>query len=363
MQHSAAIESVAAAAYRIPTEEAESDGTLTWDSTTIIVVTVDAAGAQGVGYTYGTAAIVDLISGVLANHLRGHDAFAVIARWSDMLAALRNIGRPGIGAMAVSAVDTALWDLKAKLVGLPLATLLGQVRAVVPVYGSGGFTSYSRERLAGQLAGWVEQGIGMVKMKVGREPKTDATRVADARAAIGDRVQLFVDANGAYQRKQALTMAREFAALGVTWFEEPVSSDDLEGLRLMRDRSPPGIAVAAGEYGHDEVYFRRMLEAGAVDVLQADVTRCGGITGFMHAAALCRAFEVPLSAHCAPALHLHLGCALPEVVHLEYFHDHVRIEELLFEGTPKPVRGALTPNDRAGLGLTLKRADAERYRL
>lgn len=359
----APIDSVTAVAYRIPTEDPESDGTLAWDSTTIIVVTVEAAGIQGIGYTYGAGVIAEIVGGLLAKTLRGRDALAIVARWSDMLATLRNVGRPGVGTMAVSAVDTALWDLKAKLFGVPLSVLLGRARAAVPIYGSGGFTSYSLEQLADQLAGWAQSGIGMVKMKVGRDPGSDAARVARARQAIGDRIGLFVDANGAYARKQALAMAREFAALGVTWFEEPVSSDDLEGLRLLRDRIPHGMTVAAGEYGHDEVYFRRMLQAGAVDVLQADATRCGGITGFMHAAALCRAFELPLSAHCAPALHVHLGCAFPEVVHLEFFHDHVRIEQLLFDGVTQPAHGGLVPPGRPGLGLTLKHPDAKRYRV
>jgi L-alanine-DL-glutamate epimerase-like enolase superfamily enzyme len=120
--------------------------------------------------------------------------------------------------------------------------------------------------------------------------------------------------------------------------------------------------IAAGEYGLDAWYFRRMLEAGAVDVLQADATRCGGITGFMQAAALCLGFQVDLSAHCAPSLHAHPCCAALPVRHLEYFHDHVRIEHLLFDGAPTPVGGVLSPDlSRPGLGLDLKRADAWRY--
>lgn len=357
------IEKVAATAYRVPTSEVESDGTLAWDATTIIVATVDAGGAQGLGYTYGDAAVAHLVEHVLAAELGGRDAMAIPARWRDMLGVLRNIGRPGVGAMAISAVDTALWDLKAKLLDLPLALLLGQARAAVPIYGSGGFTSYTRERLAEELAEWAQSGIGMVKMKVGRESDTDVDRVAQARRAVGESVELFVDANGAYSRKEALEKAEAFADLGVKWFEEPVSSDDLEGLRLLRDRAPAGMNVTAGEYGHDEIYFRRMLTAGAVDILQADATRCGGISGFMRAAALCGGFTVPLSAHCAPALHLHVCCALPEVVHIEYFHDHVRLEQMLFDGVATPVRGGLSPGNLPGLGLVLKRADAERYRL
>jgi L-alanine-DL-glutamate epimerase-like enolase superfamily enzyme len=233
----------------------------------------------------------------------------------------------------------------------------------VPVYGSGGFTTYSLQRLQEQLAGWVEQGIPRVKLKVGSAPEDDPERVRSARSAIGPNPELFVDANGAYSRKQALALAERFRAEAeVSWFEEPVSSDDLAGLRLLRDRAPAGIEIAAGEYGYDANYFRRMLEAGAVDVLQADITRCAGVTELLRVDGLCRAHGVPLSLHCGPAIHLHPGTALGRLAHLEYFHDHVRIERLLFDGVLEPVRGALYPDlGRPGIGLELKRTEAERY--
>ena len=205
-------------------------------------------------------------------------------------------------------------------------------------------------------------GIGRVKMKIGREPDHDLERVSAARDAVGADVELFVDANGAYTRKQALAFAQRFAEFGVAWFEEPVSSDDLEGLRLMRDRAPAGMQIAAGEYGYDLPYFRRMLEAGAVDVLQADATRCAGISGFLQAGALCQAFSSPLSAHTAPSLHAHPCCALGRACHLEYFHDHVRIEQMLFDGGAEADRGELRPDlSRPGFGIEFKRADAARY--
>jgi L-alanine-DL-glutamate epimerase-like enolase superfamily enzyme len=265
--------------------------------------------------------------------------------------------------MAIAAVDLALWDLKARLLGLPLCRLIGMAHDRVPVYGSGGFTAYPVERLTEQLAGWVQSGIPRVKMKIGSQPDDDPARVRAAREAIGDDPQLFVDANGAYTRKQALELAQRFRAeADVSWFEEPVSSDDLHGLRLLRDRAPAGIEVAAGEYGYDAPYFRRMLDAGAVDVLQADVTRCAGITELLRIDGLCRAHAVPLSLHCGPAIHLHPGLALERLVHLEYFHDHVRIEHLLFDGVVEPREGALFPDlDRPGNGLELKRSEAERY--
>ena len=272
---------------------------------------------------------------------------AIEGIWAAMNHSLRNAGVPGAGSMAVAAVDIALWDLKAKLLGRSLVDLFGSVRAAVPIYGSGGFTSYTEKRLTEQLGGWAAQGIGRVKMKVGRDAAADLRRVRVAREAIGPNVELFVDANGAYTRKQALAMAQRFAEdFQVTWFEEPRPSNDLEGLRLLRDRGPAGMDIAAGEYGDTAGYFRNMLQAGAVDCLQADATRCGGYTGFFKVAALCDAFQMPLSAHCAPQLHAHIGCAVSCLRHVEYFHDHNRIDRMLFDGAIEPRDGALSSRPR-----------------
>ena len=349
-------------AYKIPTDAPESDGTLEWNSTTLVLVIVSAADEMGLGYTYADTASALLIRDHFVKTVVGMDAMSVSACWEKMVSSARNLGRPGIVSMAVSAVDVALWDLKSKLLGLPLVTLLGQVRGGVALYGSGGFTSYSEERLRDQLAGYVSSGLSRVKMKIGRDAKADRRRVAVARNAVGPDTELFVDANGAYDRKLALSQAEAFLDSHVTWFEEPVSSDDFEGLRLLRDRAPAGMEIAAGEYGYDLDYFRRMLAVGAVDVLQADATRCGGITGFLQVAALCEAHHLPLSAHTAPSVHTHLGCAVRPLRHLEYFHDHVRIENLFFDGVRSPVNGELSPDlARPGMGIELKRADVQRF--
>ena len=358
----APITRIAASAYTIPTDAPESDGTLEWSATTLVLVEAQAAGVTGIGYSYANRATAVLIADTLARVVEGRDALDVGWSWQAMVAAIRNLGRPGVSSMAIAAVDNALWDLKARLLDVPLVQLLGAVRETIPVYGSGGFTSYTTARLTEQFDDWVRGGIGMVKMKIGRDASADVARVHAAREAIGPSTALFVDANGAYSRKQALAFADAFAGLGVSWFEEPVPSDDLEGLRFVRDRVPPGIDVTAGEYGYDIVYFRRMCEAGAVDVLQADATRCAGISGFLLAAAIADSFHLPLSSHCAPSIHVHPCCALGGVRHLEYFHDHVRIERMLFDGALLPVQGALQPaRDRPGFGLAFKAADARRY--
>jgi L-alanine-DL-glutamate epimerase-like enolase superfamily enzyme len=303
-----------------------------------------------------------VVVGLLREIVVGRDAMDVVACWSAMARAVRNVGKPGIASHAISAVDVALWDLKARLLDVPLVTLLGAARDAIPCYGSGGFTSYDEARLREQLDGWAARGFPAVKMKVGREPSEDVRRVQAARDAIGVDTELFVDANGAYDRKQALAFADRFSAFGVTWFEEPVTSDDLDGLRLLRDRTPTTMRVAAGEYAYSLYDFRRLLEAGAVDVLQADATRCGGVSGFLRASALCEAAHVPLSAHTAPSLHTHLCCAALGAENVEYFHDHARLERLLFDGAREPDRGLLAPDlTRAGLGLELKDADAARF--
>jgi L-alanine-DL-glutamate epimerase-like enolase superfamily enzyme len=357
------IERLDVSAYTVPTDQPESDGTAEWDSTTIVVVEARAGDKTGIGYTYAPAAAGKLVEEKLAEVVADRDAFAIGEAWEGMAVALRNAGRPGIGFCALSAVDLALWDLKARLLELPLVDLVGRARDRAPVYGSGGFTSYSVDRIREQLSGWVERGIPRVKMKVSREPERDPERLDAARQAIGDKTELYVDSNGALTRKQALRWAERFAReWGVTWYEEPVSSADFEGLRLLRDGGPAGLDIAAGEYAYVPADFRNLLANGCVDCLQADATRCGGITGFLRAGALAAAFDLDLSAHCAPSASVAACCAVPRFRHLEYFHDHVRLEPLLFDGVLEPVDGALEPGrSRPGNGLQLKRADAERY--
>lgn len=361
--HGLQIGSVDARAYTIPTDRPESDGTISWDKTTLVVCHAEAAGERGMGYTYGSPAVATVIRTTLADHVVGKPVSDVGACWSSMVAAVRNVGRPGVASMAISAVDVALWDLEARLLGVPVSVLLGPYHASVPIYGSGGFTTYGPSEVADQLGGWAAQGIPRVKLKVGRHPEDDPPRLDAARRAVGDSVELFVDANGAFGVEQATRWSRRYASeWDVRWFEEPVTSDNLRGLADVRASSPPPVEVAAGEYGFDEYYFRRMLEAGAVDCLQADATRCGGYTGFLRAAALCDSFGTDVSAHCAPQLSAHVCSAAWHLRHLEYFHDHVRIEHMLFDGCLLPEGGVLRPDrSRPGLGLELKEADAERY--
>ncbi len=362
------VASVDVRVYTVPTESPESDGTAQWDQTSLVVVQpVLSNGVRGLGYAVGDRATGQLARDTLADVVTGMDVRNTAACWEAMVRRIRNLGRPGIASMAIAAVDIALWDTKARALQLPLHRLLGAVRETVPVYGSGGFTSYAERELCSQLAGWVESGIPRVKMKIGKDRGTswreDISRVRAARTAIGDDAELFVDANGAYDRKQALRLGHIYAEdCGVTWFEEPVSSDDREGLAALRRALP--LEVSAGEYGYDLEYFHTMLAAHSVDVLQADAGRCAGITEWLRVAATSAAFRTPYSAHCGPSIHVHAATVPPNLRHIEYFHDHVRVDHLLFEGVLVPQDGALRPaDDRPGLGLTLKEPDAEQFRV
>jgi L-alanine-DL-glutamate epimerase-like enolase superfamily enzyme len=359
----ARIEKVGVSAYEIPTAtEYESDGTLEWDSTSVVVVQLRGGGHTGLGYTYCHPSAGQIIESKLAGVLEGADPLMPQEVWAGMQVQARQLGHAGIAAMAISAVDVALWDLKAKLLGVCLADALPRYRESVPIYASGGFCNYTDDQLREQVAGWSEAGFRSMKIKVGREKLRDPTRLETVRAVAGSEAELMVDGNGAYEVEEAVQWAESFRQRGVIYFEEPLSSQNLEGLAEVRRRAPAGLAIAAGEYGWNLPYFQRMLDARAVHILQADVTRCGGITNLLRVDGLCKARNMRFSAHCAPAISAHACCGMETVAHIEYFFDHYRIESLLFDGTLDPDRGVLTPDrSRPGLGIELKDADARRY--
>jgi L-alanine-DL-glutamate epimerase-like enolase superfamily enzyme len=347
--------------YRFPTPVAEGDGTLTWDATTAVTVEVEAGGGTGLGWTYSSPAAATVVTEHLTGVLQGRDALDVPGAWSAMHRAGRNLGTRGLFAQALSAVDIALWDLKARLLDVPLADLFGRVRDAVPVYGSGGFTTLTDQQLAEQVAGWRAAGCTAMKIKIGEswgtEVGRDLARVRQLRELAGDDVDLMVDANGGYSTGQARRVGAALDELGVVWFEEPVSSDDLAGLALLR-----GVLdcdIAAGEYLSDDVQTARMLPS--VDCLQLDVTRCGGYTGWLRCADLGHAANRQVSGHCAPSLHAPVAAALPWLRHVEWFADHARLEPDLVEGAPPVTDGAMAVPDSPGHGMRL-RPDAERWR-
>ncbi|HUO40411.1 MAG TPA: enolase C-terminal domain-like protein [Mycobacterium sp.] len=348
--------------YTVDTPQPEADGTLGWDATTAVTVHAHAGGATGLGWTYSSPAAAAVITEQLSHVVTGRDAFDIVGAWQAMHRSCRNFGTRGLVMQALSAVDIALWDLKAQQRDEPLSTLLGQARSTVPIYGSGGFTTLDGDQLGEQVATWRAAGCTAMKIKIGQDWGSNITRdlqrVRQLRELAGDDVALMVDANGAYSVGQARRVGAALDDLGVIWFEEPVSSDDTEGLRIVKNAVR--CDVAAGEYVSD-LYDARHLSP-VVDCLQLDATRCGGYTGWLAASAIAASHNLQVSAHCAPALHAPVAAAITNLRHIEYFIDHTRLEPKLFDGLPPAAHGALTTNTtRAGHGITLA-ATAAQYR-
>ena len=360
------ITSIRTRVYTVPLDQPESDGTLAWSATTVVVAEIESDGRTGIGWTYGPAAAAGVIDELLAPAVRDIDSVDIGRAYLRMRQASRNALSPGLVSLAISAVDVALWDLKAALLEVPLTRLLGRVSSRVPLYGSGGFISMTDDQLRDQLGAWIaHDGMTAVKIKVGedrgRHIGRDLHRIEVARATVGDDITLMIDANGGYDTKQAVRIAADTADARVAWFEEPVSSDRLADLALLRGMVRP--EVTAGEYGTTLDYFQRMCASGAVDCLQVDATRCGGYTGLLQAATVADSYGLRISTHCAPHLHAPGAAAVPNLRHAEFFADHVRADHALFDGVPRPVRGHLVPQDsEPGHGMTL-RPDAESFRI
>lgn len=359
MTGAASITGVATGVYQFPTKRPEADGTLRWNATTAVTVTLTAGGQSGLGWTYSSPAAAAVIGDVLADVVRDRDAYDIAAGWSAMHRACRNLGTRGLVAQALSAMDIAWWDLKARLLHVPLGALMGGCRREVPIYGSGGFTTLTDGELAEQVAWWLSVGCPAMKIKIGESWGTridrDLDRVRRLRQLAGDSVELMVDANGGYNVGQARRVGAELDRLGVTWFEEPVSSDDIAGLSTLKNALH--CDVAAGEYAADLYEIRALLPV--VDCLQLDVTRCGGYTGWLRGAALAQAHNLHVSAHCAPALHAPVAASIPNLRHAEWFADHARVEPLLVDGTPEVHGGAMHLDDRVGHGMRLSKQAAK----
>lgn len=337
------VDPIAVSVYRFPTPGPEADGTLLWDATTAVVVELTAGDERGLGWTYSSPATAEVIGHDLEPILRGRSPFDIPGCRTALQRACRNIGTTAVVAHALSAVDIALWDLKARLLRVPLSVLLGAARAATPVYGSGGFTNLADNELAEQISQWRSAGCEAVKIKIGQDRggaiDRDLERVALATELLGDRCRLMVDANGAYTVGRARRVGAELDRRGVVWFEEPVTSDDPHGLD--RVRAALRCDVTAGEYICGRYDAAALIDV--VDCLQLDVTRCGGYSGFLECATLAAAHGRDVSAHCAPALHAPITAAVPNVRNLEWFIDHARLEPTLVDGAPRVTDGALPP--------------------
>lgn len=360
---SVVVDSVHTAVYRFPTGRPEADGTLSWDATTAVTATIRAGSRQGLGWSYSSGAAAAVIVDHLGPAITGRDVMDVPGCWAAMHRTCRNLGTRGLVMQAISAVDIALWDLKAKVLNVPLTELFGRASQTIPVYGSGGFTTLTDAELGAQITQWADAGCTAMKIKIGEswgsDIDRDLARVTTFRELAGPAVDLMVDANGGYRAGQARRMGRALDRLAVVWFEEPVSSDDIPGLAAVR--AAVAGDVAAGEYAADGYDAARLCPV--VDCLQLDATRCGGYTGWLRGAALAAAHNLEISAHCAPSLHAPVAGSVPNLRHVEWFSDHAALEPILVEGAPTVHDGAIHPRSAPGHGMTVSAAaDSHRIR-
>jgi len=328
------IASVEPGHYRIPLPVALSDsthGTMTgFDIVTVRISDQD--GAEGVGYTYtaasSAAAIHAQIEHDLAPLLLGQSADRIETLWQQMWWRVHYAGRGGSASFAISAVDIALWDLKARKCGQPLWRLLGGNDPKVPCYAGGIDLQFPIDQLLEQTRNNLGLGFRAIKMKVGRPRLSeDLARVRTMREMLGEDFPLMVDANMRWSVDEAVRAARGLSELGVYWVEEPTIPDDVAGhARIVREG---GVPIAAGENLHSLYEFAAYLRAGAVTFPEPDVTNCGGVTVFMKVAHLAEAFNLPVTSHGAHDITVHLLAAVPNRSYLEahgfgldHFLDH-----------------------------------------
>ncbi|MEZ5826474.1 MAG: mandelate racemase/muconate lactonizing enzyme family protein [Geminicoccaceae bacterium] len=351
------IEKLEVGAYRIPLPVTLSDS-MHGDMSHFELVTVrlvDSDGVEGMGYTYtvGVAgpATASLIDRDARPHLIGADPDRIEHLWQKVWWALHYGGRGGTVSLAISAIDIALWDMKARRAGLPLWRLLGGHDAHVPCYAGGIDLQFTIDALLEQTRGNVEdKGFRAIKMKVGRDRLSeDVARISAMRDHLGEDFPLMVDANMRWSADSAIRAARAFQPFNLVWLEEPSIPDDIAGhARIVREG---GIPVAAGENLHTLHEFQHYMQAGALTFAEPDVTNCGGVTVFMKVGHLAEAFNLPCTSHGAHDMTVHLLAALPNrsylEVHgfgLERFIAHpLRIENGM----------AVAPDDRPGHGVEL----------
>jgi L-alanine-DL-glutamate epimerase-like enolase superfamily enzyme len=324
---------------------------------TIVRITTN-QGLEGIGVTYhevGGEATREVIRRNMAPKLIGRDPLETEAIWQEFFHYLRGIGRKGVMFCALSAVDIALWDLKGKIVDLPLYRLLGGSSPRAPVYASGGWTSYDDDQLVDEMKGMVARGFRSIKFKVGFEggqrPSRDVQRVRKVREAVGPDIRLMVDANNCFDAASAIQLANRIREYDIFLFEEPVFADDMPG--LARFRRGTDIPLATGEHEYTKFGVRDLLLNEAADIVQVDGARAGGYTEMLKCAALTQAWNVRFAPHAMENIHLHLVAAVPNAVFLERLLMFEDVTAQVFKNAPVPVDGFMTAPELPGLGLNL----------
>ena len=322
---------------------------------TIVRITTD-QGLDGIGMTYhevGGSAVRRLILDDIAPKITGRDPLETEVIWTELFHYLRGVGRKGLAFGAISAVDTALWDLKGKILGLPLYRLLGSDRSRIPVYTSGGWTSFNDEELLAEVAQMLSEGYSAIKIKVGvdsgRNPRRDLERVRKVRDAVGPDIDILLDANNVWDAATAVQFANSVRECHILFLEEPVPADDIPG--LARFKRGTDIPLATGEHEYTKYGVRDLVLAEAVDIVQVDGARAGGYTEMLKILALTQAWNLKFAPHAMEHLHIHLVSAAPNALFLERLRLFEPITAAVFPTSPKPGNGYMQIPDLPGLGL------------
>ncbi|MBI1397634.1 MAG: mandelate racemase/muconate lactonizing enzyme family protein [Betaproteobacteria bacterium] len=308
-------------------------------------------GAEGVGYTYtigtGGSSVVALIRDHLAPQLVGQESAMVERIWRQLYFHTHATAVGAITSLALCAIDTALWDLRGKRAGLPLHILAGGAQERVPVYDTeGGWLHMSTKEIVANAERMRSAGFGGVKIKVGKpRGSDDVKRLAAVRKAIGGGMELMVDANQGFTVAEAIRRARQFEALDLAWFEEPLPADDISGHALLRQST--SLPIAVGESIYSISHFREYLQHGACTIVQVDVARIGGITPWLKCAHLAESFNVPVCPHYLMELHVGLCAAVPNAPWVE----HIPQLDVIMKNAMRIRNGFAYPFEAAGLGI------------
>jgi L-alanine-DL-glutamate epimerase-like enolase superfamily enzyme len=323
-------------------------------------------GLTGLGITYdevGGEAIRQLIVKELAPLIIGKNPFETEVIWEKISQYVRGVGRKGLTFCALSAVDIALWDLKGKMAGMPVYKLLGGNKSKIPVYACGGWTSYNQNELVKEMQSMVANGYTMVKMKIGvndgRCPEEDIKRVRLVRQELGPQIEIAIDANNAFKSATAIRIAHKLDECNLYFFEEPVMADDMEGLAKVRESID--IPVATGEHEYTKYGVRDLLLHKAADIIQPDVTRCGGITEWMKMATIAHAWNIMMAPHGMEYMSMHLLGAISNGLMLERVLLFEPLNEIVFVNPPQPRNGYIEIPDEPGLGLELNMDNIRKY--
>jgi L-alanine-DL-glutamate epimerase-like enolase superfamily enzyme len=355
------IEDVRTEWLRVPISPPIADATHVLRLMDLILVEVRAGDFRGSSYMlsfdYGPAVLRGLVDQELKRHIVGMDADNIRAVYEANLRVTEYIGREGVAMWGTAAIDVALWDLLARRLGVPASLLFGANTKAVPVYGSGGWISYTDEQLADEVSSYVSRGFAGVKIKIGGDEDRDVERVRSVRQAIGPHRKLMVDANQGLTLEHALRLARKLEDCHLDWFEEPFPKDDLESYQRLSNAT--GIPLAAGEREFGVPPFRRLVAERCISVVQPDLLRVGGVTGWRQVAGLADSHLLRIAPHFYREYDVHLAAAEPNLIAIESFDW---LDPLLEE--PFEVRDGLAAvPDRPGFGVTFRQEAIREYRV